>query len=200
MNERPILFTPGNYQAILDGSKTQTRRIVKPEPVRVSGGVPYRNPAASLHGAPGSAIYRCPYGQRGDRLWVREGLERTSVGNRIQYRSDRAPLYDRREWTWQRNYLSPLHMPKWAARLWLEITDVRVERLQDCSEDDAKAEGAKFHDGGSVGHSGWRHDLKDVHSNARSSYARLWESINGAGSWDTNPFVWAITFKKGDPS
>ena len=89
-----------------------------------------------------------------------------------------------------------IHMPRWASRITLEITSVRVERLQDIAEDGAKAEGAAWHDGGRYGHSGWRHDEKDVHSDARSAYARLWEEINGHGSWAANPWVWVIQFRK----
>lgn len=206
MKERPILFTPGNVRAILDGTKTQTRRIVKPEPVRVSGGIPYRNPTASLHGAPGSAIYRCPYGQRGDRLWVREthslitshtipyvvfkdGGQKYQDGGYAPGLKEYSPNAFRGI-KWRRS----IHMPRWACRTVLAITEVRVQRLQECSSEDAMAEGVEyFHAGlfrdylqpGAVGIDG-----------AIASYQSLWESINGAGSWDANPWVWAISFKK----
>lgn len=182
MRERGILFTPHNYTLCDDGSKTQTRRIVKNADYYacLTGDCPHEDRGLCAAEMP----VHCPYGIAGDRLYVKEGLERTSIGNRIQYRSDRAPLYDRREWTWQRDTLSPLHMPKWAARLWLEITEIRVERLQDISVTDCKAEGVKI---------GGEEEGHDFH------YMILWESINGPGSWDANPFVWAITFKKTPP-
>jgi hypothetical protein len=90
-------------------------------------------------------------------------------------------------------------MPRWASRIRLRITDIRVERLQDISEDDARAEGAMWHDGGTYWHSGWRHDYSDVHADAHSSFARFWNKINGPGAWDANPWVWAISFEREKP-
>jgi hypothetical protein len=228
MKERPILFTPGNYQAILDGSKTQTRRIVKPEPVRVSGGVPYRNSTASLHGAPGSAIYRCPYGQRGDRLWVRETWQVDAPRNGTWadtqfYGCKGSPLSDiparyrapehclfRASWTGTTIIWRPsIFMPKWAARLWLEITDVRVERLQETSEEDCLAEGivkctvTKGRVRGDPDYDMFALEPGDHcrwEMTPQTVYRKLWESINGDGSWDVNPFVWAISFRRANAS
>jgi hypothetical protein len=92
-----------------------------------------------------------------------------------------------------------IHMPRWASRITLRITDIRVERLQDISEDDARAEGAMWHDGGTYWHSGWRHDYSDVHADAYSSFARLWNNINGPGAWDANPWVWVVSFERVKP-
>ena len=223
MKITPILFTPGNVRAIRDRSKTQTRRAMNPQPVRVSGGVPYRNPPPSLHGAPGSAIYHCPYGQRGDRLWVRETHYRygrwvkngktVSGRQRWRFKPDAIQLAyylgtvpkddigskrgERRSAWWKR---PSIFMPKWAARTWLEITEVRVQRLQEINEAGALAEG--------IERSGWEYSCEPYRnyahpvmasghnkSTARCSYMTLWESINGPGSWDINPWVWAITFK-----
>ena len=89
-----------------------------------------------------------------------------------------------------------IHMPRWASRITLEMTGVRVERLQAISEADAHAEDAHFHDGRGIGHSCWRHDDGAVHADARSAFARLWESLHGARSWDANPWVWAIEFRR----
>ena len=89
-------------------------------------------------------------------------------------------------------------MPRWASRITLEVTGVRVERLQQTSEEDARAEGAMFHDGRGIGHSGWRHDYADVHDDARSSFAAIWQSINGPKSWAVNPWVWVVSFRRLD--
>ena len=208
MNERPILFTPGNYQAILDGSKTQTRRIVK-LPEERGAWEPFLFEGSKLLDSKGHAgedllcisntttgkIIASPHGQVGDRLYVKEGLERH--GSICRYRRDRKVIVPARCFTWQRNTLSPLHMPKWAARLWLEITEVRVERLQDISEEDAIAEGVREGSGQFAGVFICPPAMSGT--TARDCYMRLWESINGPGSWDANPFVWAITFKKTPP-
>jgi len=218
VKERPILFTPGNAQKCHDGTKTQTRRIIKNQPgkfvhieyderkgwqywwdIGISGMTDVTQKYAPL---------KCPYGTVGDRLWVREahcigvpGLpngmgivpiksEAIKAGMKVVYKEGSNYGGDPPPWR------PSIHMPRWACRTVLEITEVRLHRLQEISEEDAKAEGAQFHDGCGIGHSGWRHDLKDVYADARSSFAHLWESINGDGSWAENPFVWAISFKK----
>lgn len=209
MKETPILFTPANYQAILDGSKTQTRRTKGLEYVNADpDGFELRQQHEGLYfffpkGGAAGGVLRCPYGHAGDRLWVREGLERRDLG--VRYRRDKATVSKGEyTWQWQRDTLSPIHMPKWAARLWLEIVEVRVQRLQEISEEDAKAEGAAFtcvlcgqdldtvH--GAEVH--WACDDPDcMGASHREGFHRLWESINGPGSWDENPWVWAISFK-----
>ena len=222
MTERPILFTPGNVRAILDGHKTQTRRIVKPEPlcdVEWFGQLHTAGPDNGLwfpmKGNPkdcdervqaDGATVRCPYGVVGDRLYVREGLERSKNLIGVSYRSDGEPVgpiptggwY---RWEWHRDTLSPIHMPKWAARLWLEIVEVRVERLREISEEDAIAEGIE-RAGGAASCNPWRNyrlgkpGEMDMHCSAPTrSYMTLWESINGGGSWEQNSWVWAITFR-----
>jgi hypothetical protein len=172
MTERPILFSAEMVRAILDGRKTQTRRIIKPQPPAEAESVCrqlYSQEAPEFDGAwtwwagkPQKPITRplfCRYGQPGDQLWV----------------SETDPI------------------------ITLRITDIRVERLQDISEDDARAEGAMWHDGGTLWHSGWRHDYSDVHADAYSSFARLWNNINGPGAWGANPWVWAISFERVKP-
>lgn len=199
MKEIPILFTPGNVRAILDGHKTQTRRIIKSQPVRVSGGVPYRNPPASLHGASGSAIYSCPYGKRGDRLWVREthslitahpipyvvfkdGWQQYQDGGRAPGLKEYSPgAFNHIKWR------PSSHMPKWAARLWLEITEIRVQRLQEMEgqhplESDAIAEGVNriHHGDGAYYYSAFRNDPNPKNwVDPTDAFKELWSPSTG---------------------
>lgn len=189
MKERPILFSAPMVRALLAGTKTQTRRVVK--------GV---QPWGSRNGRPEWAIVgtepRCPYGQPGDRLWVRETWQAVNGDDRARHivthpRPNRGwieyaatPRLDEPAYKWRPS----IHMPRWASRITLEVTEVRAERLQDISEADALAEGVNVH--------------PDHHGKPRTSiyspvqaYADLWDQINGAGSWDTNPWVWAVSFK-----
>jgi len=224
-------------RALLDGTKTQTRRVIKGLSDKMwieataAGGfaVCYDSEPSCGTGTwevtEHSQPITCPYGLSGDRLWVKEtwrtaasldGKSPSSIGMSCidaGYRKPWAPLaYEadgHRNSEWRGFELNgeaepgktrvSIHMPRWASRLLLEITGVRVERLQDISETDSRAEGASFHDGRGIGHSGWRHDYGDVHADARSAYARLWESINGAGSWDANPWVWVVEFRRVKP-
>lgn len=196
------------------------------------GGVKYTGPIQDL-------LEMCPYGQRGDRLWGREAhkyADWTDDGLPfIQYRADGEKRLIERipsdEWAeslhtiWERlsreeNYSidntasdrvwrPSIHMPRWASRINLEITRVRVERLQDISEADAMAEGLKLlsKDGGrtykygitdrdglpGTDDHGW--PWKHFELSAKAAYRRLWESINGPGSWDANPLVWVVEFR-----
>jgi hypothetical protein len=147
----------------------------------------------------GTEAIRCPYGQPGDRLWVRETFRsKQQCGETIDwtYRAD-CPALTEYLFPWK----PPIFMPRQASRITLEIVSVRVERLQDISEDDAKAEGADF---------GFWHPEQGVfaeptdeedeqNSCFRDGYAFLWESINGVGSWDLNPWVWVVEFKEVKP-
>lgn len=224
MKERPILFSAPMVRAILAGSKSQTRRIVKPQPLPYGPrNVPYPDFAfhrcagvATISNKPGGpdgwAQEFCPYGQTGDRLWVKEtycfghgydGLRPREVVKSphaiIRYAADHAlRTVDGRQVNSPDAILSgqtrpSIHMPRWCSRITLEITDVRVQRLQEISEEDAKAEGVKASDAAIVMRdSKWHHELSNT---ARGAYAVLWESLNGAGSWDANPWVWCIGFK-----
>ena len=189
-------------RAILDGRKTQTRRVVKPQPTLVrdpdySGGAFLQFAKGKLAVGPKtvSGGDLCPYGVVGDRLWVRERLELdkegwvyAAGGDLIQNDSDAAI-----GWMESRpaksSVCSPIHMPRWASRITLEITGVRVERLQGISEADAEAEGVD----GNCPVGNVREYQKGPHS---YHYAQLWDSINGEGSWAANQWVWAITFKR----
>ena len=168
MKERPIIMTGESVRAILEGRKTQTRRVIKPQP---------RN----------GKDWRCPYGQSGGRLWVRETWQAQSITGEWWHKvkKDERPLHnwsvvDRATLPASLNemppkWISPLFMPRWASRITLEVTGVRVERVQDISEDDAIAEG----------------------TGSTSVYRLLWDSINAKRgySWDSNPWVWAVGFK-----
>jgi hypothetical protein len=172
MKERGILFTPENYTKVEDGVKTQTRRIVK---LTDSGRVKLAGSTKNWHLEDPDVVQACPFGTIGDRLYVKEGLQK-SPGGLVQYRRD-LRVIGWAEWTWQKRHLSPLHMPKWAARLWLEITYIQVQRLTTIPQLDAMEEGA---------------DGLDY----KASFKDIWQSIYGPGSWDENPWVWAISFKK----
>jgi len=196
MKERPILFSAPMVRALLDGSKTQTRRVVKPQPAPWGqhGGWQLPGFCASddkgfRHGAP---IFKCPYGKPGDRLWVREAFARIDGQTRPWIETDYRATYkhgDRLGDTLgiKKRWTPSIHMPRHASRITLEITSVRVERLQDISESDAMAEGVK----NSLHLSGGRF--------ARENFEHLWWSINGEGSWEANPWVWVVEFKKVTP-
>lgn len=224
MKERPILFSAPMVRAILNGTKTQTRRVAK---LTDAGHVKEPGGHRRWHTADFNARLACPYGQPGDRLWVREtwrigSWSEDSGSIAIDYQADGN---NRREWLevpdgddflryWQQStddaikalgdqdrykwepgqspcrWRPSIHMPRFASRITLEITGVRVERLQDISEADALAEGctstAIVNDAGDdyIGHY------------ASEEYQDLWESINGPDSWAANPWVWVVEFKR----
>ena len=210
MTERPILFSGPMVRAILDGRKTQTRRVVTPAPPQRVAGI-YRPFPAEPNNWQGygrdSLIHwygKCRQGVPGDRLWVKEtyrleqgaGKPSQAEGYLVHYEADGAPNPEH-EWGVQAR--PSIHMPRWACRLLLEITDVRVERLQDCSEADARAEGvfpAAVY-GGEV--KSWlpAEDRRErFYDTAVEAYAALWDAINGPGAWAANPWVWAISFRR----
>lgn len=198
MKERPILFSAPMVRAILAGTKTQTRLVVKPQPtgflggpgVTMEDGTPApRVPVDDCAGEFGRVI-QCPYGQPGDRLWVREAFAHVfddkfgPVPDSIIYRADEG------NGDWPHGWRPSIHMPRCASRILLEIISVRVERLQEISEADAIAEGVSPDMG-----LRW----KSGDDTPRGMYGELWESINGPGSWDANPFVWVVEFKRVQP-
>jgi len=191
MTDRPILFSGPMVRALLDGSKTQTRRLMKPD------GKYRLDLVCPADGGPA----RCPYGQPGDRLWVRETfyafgrwetrysakkgrdewhfIDMTAeCGNWYFYDATSQPDAEK----FRRSSITPMwwkrpaiFMPRWASRITPEITGVRVERLWDISDADARAEGCE---------------------GTKLSYAKLWDAINGPGSWDANPWVWVVEFRR----
>lgn len=214
--ERPILFSAPMVRALLDGTKTQTRRIASKAVRHPDLGNLYTPGALVLEKEPQHVIDRCcPYGQPGDRLWVRETFVQgwpCVDGTPDQYddEGNEKPIH-----TWYRATASSsfawanddggyseripwkpsIHMPRAASRILLEVTGVRVERLQDISPADARAEGCDHDDPcdhvrlscEAIGCPG---------PDYRIGYRHLWERIHGAGSWDANPWVWVVEFRR----
>ena len=185
-------------RALLDGRKTQTRRIVKNPDYYgcLTGDCPH-----TLQEECNQALTEAsPYGQPGDRLWVREThrINGTMGGPRVTYRADNAERFPKAPdtssaWIADDNHWRPsIFMPHWASRITLELTGVRVECLRDISEEDALAEGVEPYTPGPTGMA--RGEPQEMPS---AAYRTLWEQINGAGSWDKNPpWVWVLTFRR----
>jgi hypothetical protein len=172
---RPIVFSTPMVKAILSGHKKQTRRIVKPP---FAGWITDENLKTEWANA---LKEKCPYGMAGDILWVREtwqyvefGREPEEQGYVYKASNNGKDWQDNdTEWKWKPS----IFMPKAACRLFLKITGIRVERLQDISDEDAAAEGVS------------------IHPSARMAFASLWDKINGKNNWNSNPFVWVISFE-----
>lgn len=204
MKQRPIIFNGEMVRAILDGRKMQTRRVVAKQPTT---DLPVSTVAVEDRGigfAEGRVITQyCPYGQPGDLLYVREAFaqpyRRTDQHSGCIYRAD-GPEYmaiPKHQWGAEAGWKPSIHMPKWAARIWLEVTAVRVERVQDISEDDARAEGIT--DGGCLNCG--EHEpcgCDDPAPDAVDAFIWLWNSINAkrGHGWDENPWVWVVSFKQ----
>lgn len=232
MKERGMIFNGEMVRAILDGRKTQTRRIMAPQPADdIERGI-FPNPevigwkSSRRHKHGSTTAHFCHYGKPGDRIWVREtwgvvshafsddGLMIDWVPDRPAtaihempfgngYYSGYAIYAADGDFTWGdddgyedgRSCWKPsIHMPRAASRILLEITDVRVERLNAINEHDAQAEGVAKLRGGFWKHyqPGWtQHQLS-----ARGSFVTLWKSIYGDESWNSNPWVWVISFER----
>lgn len=178
-----MIFNGEMVRAILDGRKTQTRRVIKDCTVgrdQISKFIQIGKKFIGCYPEDVPELIRecCPYGVPGDRIWVRETFcsvpdhEEPAGCSALLYAADGNGPYGK--WT------PSIHMPRWASRILLEITDVRVERLNDISEEDARSEGIS---GSSA------RDIKEA-------YAALWRSIYGSDSWQANPWVWVIVFKR----
>lgn len=209
-------------RAILAGTKMQTRRVVKPQPKPCDHSYAPELGAASQwmrddkgdwycatcgngielahHIKEGVRGMRCPYGQPGDRLWVRENWRRLDqdnvVGVHVQYESDGARLWIKEGVRIPDGYrpdrvVPSIHMPRWASRITLEVTGVRVERLQDISEEDARAEGVSPFPNDPDGDC-W------TDGKHKTAFNYLWNEIHGwcPNSWDANPYVWCVSFKR----
>jgi len=208
MKERPVIFNSEMVRAILDGRKTQTRRTIAN--VGSDNCIPLQKPTKTKDGiythvmdAPGHDL--CPFGRVGDRLWVREAyqgplfnfdqmetyLEDTSKFERpefCEYRADgdKTPEYYDADDNLRYGWKPSIHMPRWASRITLEIAAVRVERLNDISEEDAKAEGVAPS----------QHIITPPEALYRVGFLKLWQSIYGEESWRVNPWVWVIEFRR----
>ena len=192
MRERPILFSGPMVSAILNGTKYQTRRPVKPQPRDIDGMPILEWPVAATDPA---AVRFCPFGAPGDRLWVRETFAQNVPGceRGLSYRADhRDPRGDgpANPMRWRPS----IHMPRWASRLTLEVTDVRVRRVADIGEADARAEGFGAGEDGRFANptAAARENATEHVHNARQAFLLAWRSIYGHG----NPWVWAITFRR----
>jgi hypothetical protein len=198
VKEREILFSSEMVRAILDERKTMTRRVVKyhgeqPRTVADKSIVPYSGTGEQLKRAMEMNGYRCPYGVPGDRLWVRETYRFRyadagpgSKEDSVQYRADRGCLV---EPCWHPS----IFMPRWASRITLEVTGVRVERVQDITRTDIRAEGVTI-----PAHMSNEDSYKAAYLKA---WRDLWDSINakrGYG-WDVNPWVWVVEFRRLQP-
>lgn len=225
MKERPILMSAPMVKALLEGRKTQTRRIMKPQPQHLQfhqhrGVTVYEGESRmwcwkdlaveNIWDFPNNADRKClalraPQGKSGDRLWVKETWANFG-GDEDLYQHHKGGVAFRATWDDDRygwpefaqciNYIPgdkwrpSIFMPRWASRITLEIIDVRVERLQEISECDCTAEGVALLKTNCDGECGMT-----PCGISRQPYISLWESINGAGSWELNPFVFAISFK-----
>lgn len=216
MKERPILFSAPMVRAILDVRKTVTRRVVKPQfqttPVDVVDGAPSWDSPTNYAGEVQMNTQRgkpCPHGKPGDRLWVRETClindyreAAVPVDERadceIHYRADGIPDFEGEEELIR--WRPSIHMPRWACRILLEITDVRVERLQGISDAEIEREGIDLE---ALADGQDRYDMCHAGSGAegrptlRTAWRHLWESTGG--DWDANPWVWVIEFKRVRP-
>jgi len=202
MTERGMIFNGEMVRAILEGQKTQTRRVMKPQPANdiVRGTFPNTEAfgwVSSLkHKFGSTTAHFCPFGKPGDRIWVREAFRvhsratdlatlvyKASIQNAWTEQTHRVPVSVCNKPATPDKWTPSIHMPRWASRILLEITNVRVERLNSISEEDAKDEGAPTE----CCVIGDKHFL---------GFRSLWKSIYGDDSWQANPWVWVIEFKR----
>ena len=223
IKERPILFSAPMVRAILEGRKTVTRRVCKPQPsANAHTTCAYGNPMGAWWET-GKDINRCPHGQPGDRLWVREtwycdhfevmrgpylkpddlDIREALEDGTLVYGADGLAPYEQEQPTWKPS----IHMPRWASRILLEITDVRVERLQ-AGEGETAFESRYIAEGINRIHQGDGdyafHPFKSEPGPGSWTYPfdawrELWVGINGAESWNSNPWVWVVEFKRVTP-
>ncbi|HBW1629723.1 TPA: morphogenetic protein [Klebsiella quasipneumoniae] len=222
MTERGMIFNAEMVRAILDGRKTQTRRIMKVQPESNQLGLllitdsTKHSDIGKYHWAESNAtgnhvrskLFLCPFGAVGDRIWVRETfcpVDDTQYDGEkwVDYRA--TPRYEASHpagWDSAPNdaealkWRPSIHMPRWASRILLEITDVRVERLNAISEEDATAEGVPPAGSLLPDYPGTFLTPKGDFATAKVAFQRLWESIYGEESWKANSWVWVISFKR----
>jgi hypothetical protein len=203
MKERPILFSGPMVRALLAGQKTQTRRILK-----LKWGFDFAErddgtlwPWAEHPDCDDDVWMPCPQGEVGDRLWVRETWA-YGIHAMAAKRDEEGPFVYAADGTTQgrlsERWTPSIHMPRWANRILLDITALRAERLQDISDEDARAEGIECMAGDPE--CGYRNYLdktgQDWALSPRESFRSLWESINGPASWAKKPWVWVVEFER----
>jgi len=215
VKERPILFNAEMVRAILDGRKTQTRRVVKPQPNSVVTKALKDGFAAFFQRGGVVGHFRCPHGKPGDRLWVRETWQGVSDDEswkhikecKILYKAtDEHPGFDAAQYAESRGFECPdddvsyqwqpsIHMPRWASRINLEITGVRVERLGEISEEDAQSEGVRAYDPPAYfTRAQWSESPEGKDDwEFRAGFAEIRHSVHG--DWSKNPWVWVIKFR-----
>jgi len=245
MTDRPILFSAEMVRAILDGRKKQTRRVIKPQPTGATSWLPHIEASGfypdKISAKPERLV--CKYGKPGDQLWVRETWGAVWPADEpvplrqceIEYRADLPPGCTDRPGEWPADegngpevpkWRPSIHMPRWASRITLRIAGIRVERLQDISEDDARAEGCEARPFPGPWWQGYR-DLGDgqlfhqqaigeaapdwmiepkkmpptpwLDLSARDGFRSIWMGLHGPGAWDENPWVWVISFERVKP-
>ncbi|AMV50745.1 hypothetical protein AAIP97_003197 [Klebsiella pneumoniae] len=210
MKERGMIFNGEMVRAILDGRKTQTRRPIKWKQTRFTeigereDGSKWPWSEDAEHAC--DFWHPCPFGAVGDRIWVRETWNK--YGGLLTYRADHDWIDDmRKETVCTAKWVPSIHMPRWASRILLEITDVRVERLNAISPEDAESEGLECTNFTGFGDEPGlpSYPEPDVYFDPLKkqwkeyppeAFAGLWESIYGEGSWQANPWVWVIEFKR----
>lgn len=196
--EKPIIFSSPMARAILQGRKTQTRRVIQPTHAKRDARLPRQ---ASMTAADYELLFTCPYGAPGDRLWVKETFYNDLIDGRdvehVYYLADSTKPKEQAccdlipecccGEVGKTKWKPSIHMPRWASRITLEITGVRVQRLQDISEEDAKAEGAQE-----------QVVLPGDRGSFVAGFYFIWDGIhhkNDVACWDANPWVWVMEFK-----
>lgn len=223
--DRPIIFDGESVRAILAGTKTQTRRVVKPQPTLTPcGGLDFPSPGLSIpqafgggrlpldncfgNGLPSRTEDQCcPYGRPGDELWVREtwAVEDASKlklpeycgGGNPDWIYYRDPVHIGTGLTWR----SPIHMPRWASRITLRVTDVRVERVQEITKEGAKAEAYPMPRLQRTAYEA-RQGKETVPDDERGDFRYFWDrsNANRGFGWDVNPWVWVVSFERVAPT
>ena len=204
--DKPILFSGPMVRAILEGRKTQTRRVIKPQPIVATDGKADWMVRGRWKGAvePKTGLHNMasPYGAAGDRLWVREtwrvsiSHENVKPSKLCEFTCSTLMDVDHKAKTTD-HLMSPgrwrpsIYMPRWASRILLQVTEARVERLQEITEEDAQAEGFQFEAGGN----------EELGVGWRIGFSKVWDTINSKRgfSWDSNPWVWVVCFKRLKP-
>lgn len=184
MKARPILFSGEMVRALLDGRKGQTRRVVKAVHIKKASTCRLHQAWKLLCGCLKKPGAYCPYGQPGDLLWVKESWRKPTGGELLYgYRLDT----ESNDVKWENS----MFMPRKASRLTLEIKDIRVERVQDISEEDAKAEGSQ------IAIADLPKPCQQAAWSEKQQFSRIWDFINNkpGKSWDDNPWVWVVVFK-----